>query len=78
MIRPDTRILYALTNLTRTHPDVVAWLDASLDKELRAMPYTAQAMVGVAQGRCQLLTELLNIVKQSPTTTARPHGGADV
>lgn len=78
MLRPDARTTQSLTNLMRSHPDVVTWLEASLDKELRAMPYTAQAMVAVAQGRCQLLTELLNMVKQSPNASARPHTGADV
>jgi hypothetical protein len=40
-------------------------------RELEQLPNVAQSAVGVAQGRCQVLTELCKLLQDSPELVAK-------
>lgn len=72
MIRPPPEVLAALA---RSNDRILPWLREWRQKELDQLPFTSQASVAVAQGRCQVLTELCRLVQESPDVVAKLRQG---
>ena len=70
MIRPDLEVVKSLATVERQHSDLVKWLEAWRKHELEQLPNVTQN-VAHAQGRCQILGELLELIKKSPEYTAK-------
>jgi len=54
----------------RQHPEVLEWMEGVLAHELKRLPYTIENPA-VFQGRCQMLVELLEYVKETPAVAAK-------
>jgi len=72
MIRPDADVTKVLAQIYRNNPAFIEWLNASLKKELDALPYCTNN-IQLAQGRTQVLTELTNTLNESFQAVANPH-----
>jgi len=70
MIRPDLEVVKSLAAVERQHTDIVKWLEAWRKHELEQLPNVTQN-VALAQGRCQILNELVELIKKSPEYAAK-------
>lgn len=70
MIRPDLKVVNSLAAVERQHTDIVKWLEAWRRHELEQLPNVTQN-VALAQGRCQILNELVELIKKSPEYAAK-------
>lgn len=70
MIKPEPRVIAALAATSRQFPDILEWLEAWYMQELRRLP-DAVNNPAVFQGRCQVLGEVYDLVKQSPALAAK-------
>jgi hypothetical protein len=70
MIRPDERATKALANVVQHYPEVVEWIAAWRMHELQRLPYAINNPT-LFQGRCQVLDELIAVVKQAPVSAAK-------
>ena len=70
MIRPDLEVVKSLATVERQHTDIVKWLEAWRKHELEQLPNVTQN-VALAQGRCQILAELVKLIKESPEYAAK-------
>jgi hypothetical protein len=70
MIRPDPRTMKALAIVARQHPEVLEWMRAWRDHELKRLPY-ATNHAALFQGRCQVLDDLVSVVQEAPVSTAK-------
>lgn len=70
MIRPDADTLKAIAAAAKTNPAFVQWLADWRTHELEKLPHVASGSVGIAQGRCQVLTELYKLMQDSPNMAA--------
>jgi len=70
MIRPDLKVVKSLATVERQHSDILTWLDEWRKHELEQLPNVTQN-VAQAQGRCQVLNELVELIKKSPEYTAK-------
>ncbi len=75
MIKPDPQTLQILAQIARLHPTFVDWLGEWRQRELDNLPNVLTSHVGVAQGRCQVLTELYKVLKDSPELAAQLRKG---
>lgn len=74
MNRPDERVMHGLAQLARHNLAVAEWLEASYRTELERLPYAGDGSA-VLQGRCQVLHELVKLIKEAPNNlTAKPSG----
>lgn len=71
MTRPDPELIRVLTNMTGQYPMFVEWLGSWRQRELETLPNIAPQAVAIAQGRCQVLTELLKLLQDSPELAAK-------
>lgn len=71
MIRPEPELLRLLVNMAGQYPAFVDWLGAWRQRELETLPNVAPQAVAIAQGRCQVLTELLKLLQDSPELAAK-------
>lgn len=73
MTRPPAEVVVALA---RTSHVLTPWLREWRQKELDQLPFAAPNNVAIAQGRCQVLTEVLRLVQGAQDTAAksRPEG----
>lgn len=71
MIRPDPKLLDQIARFAGQYPDFVLWLNEWRARELEQLPNVTQNVVGVAQGRCQVLTELCKLVNTARDTSAQ-------
>lgn len=71
MIRPDNDVLQQLARISGTYPEVLRWLNDWRMRELEQLPNVASTVVGVAQGRCQVLTELCKLVNTARDLSAQ-------
>lgn len=69
MKRPDPRTVKALAVVVRQHPEVLSWIEGWCHQELEQLPSVGQS-VALAQGRCQVLKELRDMMKKSPDMAA--------
>lgn len=65
MIRPNKQILQKLANLMQHNNDIVSWLEQVYNIELERLPYAGENLA-VMQGRCQVLGELVKLIKEAP------------
>ena len=70
MIRPEPHIIHALAVTVSQHPDLLDWLQEWHDHELKQLP-NVTTNVSLAQGRCQVLGELVRVAKESPEVAAK-------
>lgn len=70
MIRPSDEVVKALATVSRQYPQVLTFLTEWKSHELEQLPYAAGASA-VSQGRCQVLTELVKLVTNSPDLAAK-------
>ena len=70
MIRPSPEVTKALAASVRQYPEIAKWLQEWRMHELEQLPHVTQNTT-LAQGRCQVLTELLKFMKESPETAAK-------
>lgn len=70
MTRPSQDVVKALASASRRHPEIVQWLDGWYAKELGALPYAA-GNTALAQGRCQVLKEVSDLVRSAPENAHR-------
>jgi hypothetical protein len=73
MIRPSPDVLKTLAIVSRQHPDLVNWLGEWYRHELERLPSTVNN-VTLAQGRCQVLGEVHNLLTKAPDMAAQPKG----
>jgi hypothetical protein len=66
MRHPDPRVIKALASAIRQYPEVLEWLREWKDQELENLPY-ASSTPALAQGRCQVLSELYKFAKEAPS-----------
>jgi len=70
MIRPTPEVTKALAASVRQYPVIVEWLQEWRMHELEQLPNVAQN-TALAQGRCQILSELAKYIEQSPEIAAK-------
>lgn len=70
MKRPDPDVVKALALTVRQFPDVQRWIEDWYRHELEQLPSVGQN-VALAQGRCQVLKELHDLMKKSPDMAAQ-------
>lgn len=75
MKRPEPEVVKALAALSRQYPDFLTWLRDWRQLELDALPYNGQNMA-VAQGRCQVLSELVRLATDAPELAAKSKQGS--
>jgi hypothetical protein len=69
MKRPDPRVVRAIASATNQYPEVRQWIEGWYRHELEQLPSVGQN-VALAQGRCQVLKELHELIKKSPDMAA--------
>lgn len=67
---PGTNEIKQLAALTKAYPDAVAYLREWRDKELNQLPNVADTIL-VAQGRCQVLKEVVKLLQDAPDIAAK-------
>jgi len=73
MKRPDPRVVKALALTVRQFPEVHDWIEGWYRQELEQLPGVGQN-VTLAQGRCQVLKELHELMRKSPELAAESKG----
>jgi len=68
MIRPPAEVAMALARASNV---LLPWLQEMRQRELENLPFAASTSVAIAQGRCQVLTELYRMVQSSPDMVAQ-------
>ena len=69
MKRPEPKVVKALALTTRQFPEFFEWIQDWYRHELEQLPSVGQN-VALAQGRCQVLKELHDLMKKSPEIAA--------
>lgn len=70
MIKPEPHIIKGLAQAVRQHPELLAWMGGVLAHEMKRLPYAIDNPA-VFQGRCQIVTELIEFAQQSPAIAAK-------
>ena len=70
MKRPSEEVVHQIASMARQYPLFVEWLSEWRMHELEQIPYTTNN-AAVAQGRCQVLSELNKLVISSPELLAK-------
>ena len=70
MKRPDERTLKALAYVAKQFPEIKEWLDNWRMHELETLPSVTNN-VTLQQGRCQVLGEIVKLIKEAPSTAAK-------
>ena len=70
MIKPEPQIIKHLAIMSRQYPEILEWLEGWEMSELRRLP-SAVNQPAVFQGRCQVLNELVTLIKGSPELAAK-------
>ena len=70
MIKPEPHVIKGLAQAVRQHPEVLAWMEGVLAHEMKRLPYAVENSA-VFQGRCQMLVELVEFVKEAPAVAAK-------
>jgi hypothetical protein len=68
MTRPPPEVLVAIARASNM---VLPWLQEWRQRELEQLPFVSAASVAVAQGRCQMLTELCRLMQDAPDVAAK-------
>ena len=75
MKQATPEVIHALANSVLQYPIIAQWLGEWRMSELERLPSVGQN-VTLAQGRCQVLSELYKLVSESPDLAARPRKGS--
>ena len=75
MIQPNREIIEALAVVSRTHLVIRLWFEEWNAFELARLP-TVSMNTAVAQGRCQVLGEIVKLIETSPALAAQPEPGS--
>jgi|TARA_R100000995_G_C3466258_1_gene115848 hypothetical protein len=67
MINPKPEVVQSIAVVCRQYPEVLEWLKEWRDHELQTLPSVLQN-TALAQGRCQVLSEITRLIEQSPET----------
>jgi len=67
MINPKPEVIKSLATVCRSYPEILDWLKEWRDHELSKLPSVLQN-TALAQGRCQVLSEVTKVIEQSPET----------
>jgi hypothetical protein len=70
MIKPEPQIIKGLAQAVRQYPELLAWMEGVLAHEMKRLPYAVENPA-VFQGRCQMLTELIEFAKEAPAVAAK-------
>jgi hypothetical protein len=70
MIKPEPQVVKSLAFFVRQHPEVLAWLKDWELRELKRLP-NAVEYPAVFQGRCQVLSEIVNLAEEAPAMAAK-------
>ena len=70
MIKPEPQVIKGLAQAVRQHPELLVWMEGVLAQELKRLPYAVDNPA-VFQGRCQIVTELIEFAQQSPAIAAK-------
>lgn len=73
-MRPSPEVIKAVALMQRQYPEVARYVSDWLSKELTDLPF-ALTNTAVAQGRCQVLSELHSLIEKSPDLAANPRPG---
>ena len=65
MIRPTPEVMKSLAVMSRQYPEILTWLTEWQTHELEKLPSVLQN-TALAQGRCQVLSELVKLITESP------------
>jgi len=66
MIRPDPKQIKAIAMIAKQFPDLLEYLEMWRLHELETLPSVTNN-VALQQGRCQVLGEIVKLVKEAPT-----------
>lgn len=70
MINPEPKIIQALAITVRQYPEILQWVEGWKQRELDTLPHAVNNPA-LAQGRCQVLQEISNLLKQAPEIAAK-------
>lgn len=70
MIKPEPQTIKGLAAAVRQHPELLEWMEGVLAHEIKRLPYAVDNPA-VFQGRCQMVVELIEFVKQTPAIAAK-------
>ena len=70
MIRPDPQTIKGLAQAVRQHPEILAWMENVFAHEIKRLPWAVDNPT-VFQGRCQMLMELMEVLKEAPAVAAK-------
>jgi len=70
MLKPEPRVIKALAMAVGQHPEILEWLKGISTHELKRLPYAVESPA-VFQGRCQMVTELIEFLNESPAVAAK-------
>lgn len=71
MKRPSPEVVKDLAQIVKQHPEFAKWIQEWGSDELSRLPNVAAENVTLAQGRCQVLLELVKLVIESPELAAK-------
>lgn len=60
-----------IAHVAKAQPGLLEWLKEWRMQELERLPM-ALGNTAIAQGRCQVLSELVKLIEDSPNTLAKP------
>ncbi len=66
MIKPDEDIIKAFAHVAQNVPRVAKYFDECYRTELERLPTVAAKAQGVASGRCQILKEVTDLLRDAP------------
>jgi hypothetical protein len=70
MIKPDPQTIKGLAQAVRQHPEILAWMESVFTHEMKRLPWAVDNPT-VFQGRCQMLVELMEFLKETPAVAAK-------
>lgn len=71
MIKPDSETMKAMAQSTRQFPAVLDYLENWMQYEVHQLPNVKDESVARAQGRCQVLKEVVDLLQKSPDYAAQ-------
>jgi hypothetical protein len=71
MIQPQPEIVEMVARMAANYPEIAKWLNDWRQRELEQLPNISSGAVSLAQGRCQVLTELCKLVNSSRDLAAQ-------
>ncbi len=67
---PNNNEIKQLAALAKAYPDAVVYLREWRNKELDQLPHVAGTIL-IAQGRCQVLKEIVKLLQDAPDIAAK-------